>query len=50
MNKYRMFLGRISPEICLKMDYFGDKFQKNRQALEGPPCIRRLRSQTLHSR
>jgi len=26
MNKFRRFLGRISVETCLKMDYFGTKF------------------------
>jgi len=31
--KFQRFLGRISAETCLKMDYFGSKSQKNRQAL-----------------
>jgi len=28
MNKFERFLGRISAETCLKMDYFGSKFPK----------------------
>jgi len=28
MYKFGRFLGRISVETCLKMDYFGSKFQK----------------------
>jgi len=28
MNKFRRFLGRISPEACLKMDYFVSKSPK----------------------
>jgi len=29
MNKFRSFLGRISAETCLKMDYFGSQSQKS---------------------
>jgi len=34
MNKFQRFLGRISAETGLKMDYFGSKYQKiaNRQS------------------
>jgi len=28
MNEFRKFLGRISSEICLKMNYFGSKSTK----------------------
>jgi len=35
-NKYRKFLGKISAESCLKMDYFGSKSQKSPK----PLCIR----------
>jgi len=28
MNKFRRFLGKISAETCLKMDYFGSKSRK----------------------
>jgi len=36
MNKFGGFLGRISDETCLKMEYFGSKFFKIAQALEAP--------------
>jgi len=29
MNKLRRFLDRNSAETCLKMDYFGSRFQKS---------------------
>jgi len=29
MNKFRMCLGGISAETCLKMDYFGNKSPKS---------------------
>jgi len=32
MNKIQRFFGRISAEICLKMDYFGSKSQKSPSA------------------
>jgi len=28
MNKFESFLGRISAEACLKMNYFGNEFPK----------------------
>jgi len=28
MNKFGSFLGRISAETCLKMDYFGSELSK----------------------
>jgi len=31
-----MFLDRISPKTCLKMDYFGSKSPPNRQAMGAP--------------
>jgi len=37
MNKFRRCIGRISSEICLKMDYFGSYSPQNRQALGAPP-------------
>jgi len=32
MNKFGRFLGRISAETCLKMDYFGSKSPKSPSA------------------
>jgi len=37
MNKFRRFLGKISAETRLKMDYFGSKSPNNYQALGAPP-------------
>jgi len=45
MNKFERFLGRISAETCLKMDYFGNKSPKiaKRWGLRPQtPCLRRL--------
>jgi len=37
-NKFRRFLGRISAETCLKMDYFGSRlYPQSRQTLEDRP-------------
>jgi len=33
MNKFQSFLGRISAETCLKMNYFGSKTQKSPSAV-----------------
>jgi len=33
MNKFQRFIGKISAETCLKMDYFGIVNSKNCQAL-----------------
>jgi len=37
MNKFQRFLGRISAETCLKLDYFGSKSQKSSNAGALPP-------------
>jgi len=51
MNKFRRFLGRISAETCLKMDYFGSKALKIPDGGSAPKPLAsgfwRLRSQTL---
>jgi len=36
MNKFKRFLGRISAEVCLKMDYFKVVIFKNCQVLGVP--------------
>jgi len=47
MNKFGRFIGRISSEISLKMDYFGSKSPKiaKRWGLcPQIPCLQRLRA------